>query len=62
LASVAYWYQDKASKLPRSFRKEERVFKPIIGASEIHKWHISWRIDNGKGSQLWGDEKQPSGK
>jgi hypothetical protein len=62
LASVAYWYQDKASKLPRSFTKEERAFKPIIGASEIHKWRNSWRIDNGKGSQLWGDEKYPSGK
>ncbi len=29
LASVAYWYQDKASALPRSFTKEERQPKPI---------------------------------
>jgi len=58
LASVAYWYQDKASKLPRSFTKEERVHKPIIGASEIHKWRDAWRIENGEKSRLWGDEKR----
>jgi hypothetical protein len=58
LASVAYWYQDKASPLGRSFTKEERVHKPIIGASEIHKWRDAWRIDNGKKSQLWGNEKK----
>jgi hypothetical protein len=57
LASVAYWYQDKATKLPRSFTKEERVHKPIIGASEIHKWRDAWRIDNGEKSKLWGNEK-----
>ncbi|MBL7965659.1 MAG: DUF2961 domain-containing protein [Prolixibacteraceae bacterium] len=57
LASVAYWYQDKAAKLPRSFTKEERVHKPIIGASEIHKWRDAWRIDNGEKSKLWGNEK-----
>lgn len=58
LASVAYWYQDKAAKLPRSFTKEERKFKPIIGASEIHKWRDAWRIENGEKSKLWGDEKR----
>ena len=58
LASVAYWYQDKAARLPRSFTKEERVHKPIIGASEIHKWRDAWRIDNGEKSKLWGDEKK----
>ena len=57
LASVAYWYQDKAAKLPRSFTKEERVHKPIIGASEIHKWRDAWRIDQGEKSKLWGTEK-----
>jgi hypothetical protein len=58
LASVAYWYQDKASRLPRSFTKEERMHKPIIGASEIHKWRDAWRIENGEKSKLWGDEKR----
>ena len=58
LASVAYWYQDKASALPRTFTKEERVYKPIIGASEIHKWRDAWRIENKEKSKLWGDEKR----
>jgi hypothetical protein len=55
---VAYWYQDKASKLPRSFTREERQFKPIIGAVDIHKWRDAWRIENGSKTQLWGDEKR----
>lgn len=58
LASVAYWYQDKASPLPRSFTKEERVHKPIIGAAEIHKWRDAWRIEQGNGRQLWGNEER----
>lgn len=57
LASVAYWYQEKAAQLPRSFTKQERVHKPIIGPSEIHKWRDAWRIDKGEKRQLWGDEK-----
>jgi hypothetical protein len=57
LASVAYWYQDKAAALPRSFSKAEREYKPIIGPSEIHKWRDAWRIDHGKKRQLWGNEK-----
>lgn len=46
LASVAYWYQEKATPLPRSFTKEERQPKPIIGSSEINLWRNVWRIDN----------------
>lgn len=57
LASVAYWYQDIPGKLPRSFTKEERQPKPLIGASEIHLWRHAWRVENKSGSQLWGDEK-----
>lgn len=57
LASVAYWYQDKASALPQALTKAQRVHKPIIGASEIHKWRDAWRTDNGKKTQLWGNEK-----
>jgi hypothetical protein len=57
LASVAYWYQDSPGKLPRSFTKEERQPKPLIGASEIHRWRHAWRLENKSGAQLWGDEK-----
>lgn len=57
LASVAYWYQDKASALPKSFTKQEREFKPIIGAVDIHLWRNAWRIDKGNKTKLWGNEK-----
>ena len=57
LASVAYWYQDKAERLPQPLTKEQRVHKPLIGASEIHRWRDAWRTDNGKKTQLWGNEK-----
>ena len=57
LASVAYWYQDSPARLPRSFNKEERKPKPLIGASEIHLWRNAWRIGKGNDTRLWGDEK-----
>lgn len=56
LSSVAYWYQDSPGKLPRTFTKEERQPKPIIGAADIHRWRHAWRIDKGSGTKLWGDE------
>jgi hypothetical protein len=58
LASVAYWYQDKATKLPAPLTKEQRKYKGVIGASEIHLWRDAWRRDNGSKSELWGDEKK----
>jgi len=57
LASVAYWYQDTATKLPRSFNKEERRPKPLIGAVEMHLWRNAWRIEEGNDTKLWGNEK-----
>ena len=57
LASVAYWYQDTPSKLPRSFTREERRPKPLIGASEIHLWRHAWRLGEGQNTGLWGNEK-----
>lgn len=57
LASVAYWYQDSPSKLPKSFTKEERKPKPLIGAVEMHLWRNAWRIEEGNDTKLWGNEK-----
>ena len=57
LASVAYWYQEKASSLPRTFTKEERKPMPIIGVSNIHLWRNAWRIDKGNKTTLWGNEE-----
>jgi hypothetical protein len=53
LASVAYWYQDKAEKLPPFSTKEERSFKPVVGPVEIHIWRNVWRIKNGSDPRLW---------
>ena len=53
LASVAYWYQDKAEKLPLFSTKEERSFKPVVGPIEIHSWRNVWRIENGSKPTLW---------
>lgn len=55
LASVAYWYQQKASALPKSFTKEERQPKPMIGTKEINLWREEWRKNN-EGKALWGNE------
>lgn len=56
LASVAYWYQDKASALPPAPTKEERRLKPFINNTDIHKWRHEWRKSKGNGSKLWGNE------
>ncbi len=57
LASVAYWYQNSPSRLPRSFTREERRPKPLIGAVEMHLWRNAWRIEEGNDTKLWGNEK-----
>jgi hypothetical protein len=59
LASVAYWYLETASPLPKSFSREERKPMPLIGPSEIHLWRHSWRLENGAGPELWGNERKP---
>jgi len=59
LASVAYWYQDEASPLPRSFTKEERKPMPAIDASDIHLWRDAWRKQQGGSPTLWGNERKP---
>lgn len=59
LASVAYWYQDTAAPLPRSFTKEERKPMPAITPSDIHLWRDAWRRAHGNGPKLWGNERKP---
>jgi len=57
LASVAYWYQEVASGLPRTFTKAEREHMPLIGPSEIHLWRHSWRLEKEGNPALWGNER-----
>lgn len=56
LATVAYWYQNSAVRLPQAPTKEQRALKPFIGAPEIHKWRHEWRKNKGNDSKLWGNE------
>ncbi len=56
LASVAYWYQDKASALPGTFTREERRPKPLIRPEDIQRWNNAWRTEQGNDPGIWGNE------
>jgi len=56
MASVAYWYLDKPSKLEPIPTKEERKLMPVINFIDMHRWRHEWRENMGSGSRLWGDE------
>lgn len=53
LASVAYWYQDVASKVPAIPNMEERKPQQMIGPVDIHRWRNEWRKNNANGTKLW---------
>ena len=54
IATVAYWYQEKACPIEKIPGKEERRFKPLINFWNIHMMRESWR--NQKGNNAWGNE------
>jgi hypothetical protein len=56
LATVAYWYQDNAVKLPPAPSKEVRKPKPFINHMDMHRWRDAWRKAKGNDPQLWGNE------
>lgn len=56
LGSVAYWYLEKATALPKAPSKEERALKPMIGSNEVHKWRHEWRKAHSNDPKLWGNE------
>lgn len=56
LATVAYWYQDKASSLPPAPTKEMRKLKPFINGTDMHRWRHEWRKSKGNDPKLWGNE------
>lgn len=55
LASVAYWYQDKASRIPPIPDAKARRAMPAIGPVEIHRWRNQWRKNKGNDTLLWGN-------
>jgi hypothetical protein len=58
LASVAYWYQSEAGKIPGLQSKAERQPMPVTNNVDIHKWREAWRRANGNGMKLWGNEQK----
>lgn len=56
LASVAYWYQERAAKIPAIPGVEDRKLQPMIGPSNIHRWRNEWRKNKENNPKLWGNE------
>lgn len=56
LATVVYWYQDRAVMLPPAPTKKQRQPKPFINLNDIHRWRDAWRKAKGNDPQLWGNE------
>lgn len=55
LASVAYWYQDKAVRIPPIPGVSERQPRPMIGPVDMHRWRNEWRKSKGNDPSLWGN-------
>lgn len=55
LASVAYWYQDKASAVPAIPDAAARKPQPMIGPVDIHRWRNEWRKSKDNNPTLWGN-------
>jgi hypothetical protein len=56
LASVAYWYLDKATGVGPIPDRESRKPMPLIGPVQIHRWRDEWRKSKGSDPTLWGNE------
>lgn len=56
LATVAYWYQNKATAVPAIPDKASRKLKPMINSVMMHKWRHEWRKNKGNETDLWGNE------
>lgn len=57
LASVAYWYQDEAVRIPAIPDKEARKPMPFTNPNDILRWRHEWRKSQGGDRQLWGNEQ-----
>ncbi len=56
LASVAYWYLDKATGVKPIASQQERKPRPMIGPVDMHKWRHEWRKAHEAKPDLWGNE------
>jgi hypothetical protein len=55
LASVAYWYQHEAARIPPIPNAEARKPKPMINIGDIHRWRNEWRKSKGNDPKAWGN-------
>ena len=55
LASVAYWYQSTAARIPAIPDAAARKPRPLIGPADIHRWRNEWRKSKGNDPALWGN-------
>jgi len=53
LASVSYWYQSEASKIPSIPGPEARKPRPLINGGDILRWRQEWRKNRGNDPNLW---------
>ncbi len=61
LASVAYWYLEKATGVGPIPDRASRKPMPIVGPVEMHKWRDEWRKARESGKTLWGNERPRAG-
>jgi hypothetical protein len=54
LASVAYWYLEKATGVKPIPGRDARAPKPMIGPVDMHKWRHDWRKAREAQPTLWG--------
>jgi hypothetical protein len=57
MASVAYFYLDRPTKLDPIPDKEHRKLMPVINYLDIHRWRHEWRKNYGPASNPWGNER-----
>lgn len=57
LASVAYWYQSEAVRIPDIKAQADRKPRRVLNPFEILRWRDEWRKAKGNGTTLWGWEK-----
>ncbi len=62
MASVAYFYMDRPTRLDPIPGKEERRLMPEINHLDIHRWRHEWRKNYGEEKNPWGNERIDRGE
>ena len=57
IATVVYWYQNKAVALQKAPTKKQRKPKPLIIHWHLQQWRDAWLKAKDNNSTLWGSER-----